>query len=88
MKKNHLFPDAVVEAGITNVFFVSPFPPSSGAGISLSLQEVNSPPVSITAAIPVNNCFYNGIRKYDQRTAYSRECGRRDHHDIEQRPRE
>ena len=49
-----VFPDAVVEAGITNVFFVSPFPPSSGAGISLSLQEVNSPPVSITAAIPVN----------------------------------
>ena len=35
-----------------------------------------------------NPCFYNGIRKYDQRTAYSRECGRRDHHDIEQRPRE
>ena len=30
----------VTLAGITNVFFVSPFPPSSGAGISLSLQEV------------------------------------------------
>ena len=30
----------------------------------------------------------NGIRKYDQHTAYSRKCGRRDHHDIEQRPRE
>ena len=32
--------------------------------------------------------YHYGIRKYDQRTAYSRECGRRDHHDIEQRPRE
>ena len=79
MKKNHLL------TGIAAVML------TGGLFTSCSDNEIPAPDEGGKGEIKKhirNPCFYNGIRKYDQRTAYSRECGRRDHHDIEQRPRE
>lgn len=79
MKKNHLL-TGIAAVMLTGGLFTScsdndiPAPDEGGKG------EIKN-----TFVIPAS---YNGIRKYDQHTAYSRKCGRRDHHDIEQRPRE
>ena len=79
MKKNHLL------TGIAAVML------TGGLFTSCSDNDIPAPDEGGKGEIKKhirNPCFYNGIRKYDQHTAYSRKCGRRDHHDIEQRPRE
>ena len=75
MKKNHLL-TGIAAVMLTGGLFTScsdneiPAPDEGGKGETKNIR---------------NPCFYNGIRKYDQRTAYSRKCGRRDRHDIKQR---
>ena len=53
-----VFSDAVVEVGVTNVCFVSPFPPSSSSAFSLSIMDLNSQPVSMNAAKTVNDSLF------------------------------
>lgn len=79
MKKNHLL-TGIAAVMLTGGLFTScsdneiPAPDEGGKGETKNTFVI---PASTTAS-----------GNTDQRTAYSRECGRRDHHDIEQRPRE